>query len=266
MEVEETEKELKWAKTKKNIIFTLIRGLIEYIHLFVLFVIIGFYANKLETIFHFVVMGIASIVVYVVLSSILSKYIKLQKFPQYLFSNIISLILCTVSEFITLAKYFDIANFSSDGRFWYVLVFIILNATVQPIMFIINLILDSKDAIRNAEKVENIEEGEIHITEQEFSKKLKWTKIFCVVIGITMILSLGIAITSGNIMNIFKALAILIMLYLFYSLTKKENIAGPILGIILGILYILQSTIFSIIIGAFIITDCISMLKYIKRN
>lgn len=104
------------------------------------------------------------------------------------------------------------------------------------------------------------------MTEEEFLKKLKWTKIFCVVIGILMGLSLLVNISSGYYMNAILSIVMLIWLYLFYAFTKKKNIAGPILGIILAALYILQFSIVGIILGICILVDCIAMLKYIKEN
>ena len=51
---------------------------------------------------------------------------------------------------------------------------------------------------------------------------------------------------------------------MFYSFTKKKKIAGPIIGIILGCLYILQLNILTIVVGIFVLGDSIAMLKYIK--
>lgn len=104
------------------------------------------------------------------------------------------------------------------------------------------------------------------MTVEEFERKLKWTKIFCIAIGILMIVSFIAGILSENIVGALKALVIAIMLYLFYFLSKKENIIGPVIGIILSIMYILQLSIVGIIIGIGILTDSISMLKYIKKD
>lgn len=104
------------------------------------------------------------------------------------------------------------------------------------------------------------------MTEEEFQKKLKWTKIFCVVIGILMVISFIAGISSGNILGALMPLGVAIMLYLFYSLSKKENILGPVIGIILAIMYILQLSIVGIFIGICILIDCISMLKYINEK
>lgn len=59
---------------------------------------------------------------------------------------------------------------------------------------------------------------------EEFEKKLKWTKIFCLVIGILMVIAFIAGISSGNILGALKPLGIAIMLYLFYSLSKKEKV------------------------------------------
>ena len=71
-------------------------------------------------------------------------------------------------------------------------------------------------------------------------------------------------ISQQNYTNVVLALGFLILLYLFYSFTKKKKIAGPIIGIILGCLYILQLNILTIVVGIFVLGDSIAMLKYIK--
>lgn len=102
------------------------------------------------------------------------------------------------------------------------------------------------------------------MTEEEFEKKVKGTKIFCIIIGILFALSVFINISQQNYINAILSLGFLVLLYLFYSFTKKKKIAGPIIGIILGCLYILQLNIISIVIGIFVLVDSIAILKYIK--
>lgn len=104
------------------------------------------------------------------------------------------------------------------------------------------------------------------MTKEEFDKKVKWTKIFCIIIGILFAVTLVLGIVQKQILSSILSLEFIIILYLFYSLTKKGKIAGPIIGIGLGILYILELNILTIIIGIFIIIDSISMLRYIKQN
>lgn len=102
------------------------------------------------------------------------------------------------------------------------------------------------------------------MTEEEYEKKVKGTKTFCIIIGIFFVLSLVINLSQQNYINAALSIGFLVLLYLFYSLTKKKKIAGPIIGIVLGALYILQLNILTIIIGIFVLVDSIAMLKYIK--
>lgn len=102
------------------------------------------------------------------------------------------------------------------------------------------------------------------MTKEEYMKKVKWTKIFCIIIGVLFILGFFIGISEQNYINAVLSLGFIILLYSFYYFVKKGKIAGPIIGIILGALYILELDIFTIIVGAFIIIDSISMIKFIK--
>lgn len=102
------------------------------------------------------------------------------------------------------------------------------------------------------------------MTEEEYEKKVKGTKTFCIIIGILFVLGIFINISQQNYINAVLSVGFLVLLYLFYSFTKKKKMAGPIIGIILGCLYILQLNILTIIIGIFVLVDSIAMLKYIK--
>lgn len=103
------------------------------------------------------------------------------------------------------------------------------------------------------------------MTEEEFEKKVKGTKTFCIIIGILFAIGIFSGIAQQNIVTTIMSFGFIILLYLFYSLSKKKKTVGPIIGIILGTLYILQLNILSIIIGICILVDCISMIKYIKE-
>lgn len=108
------------------------------------------------------------------------------------------------------------------------------------------------------------------MTEEEFQKKLKGTKLFCIVIGILMLVGVISNFARGNTKSAIISLIMVIWLILFYTLSKKKNIIGPILGIILAILYFIQFfmqfNIISIVFGIAILIDCIAMIKYIKQN
>ena len=102
------------------------------------------------------------------------------------------------------------------------------------------------------------------MTEEEFQKKVKSTKTFCIVIGVIFAIMFVVSIFAQSYLTSFTSLVCIILLYLFYSLTKKKKIAGPIIGIIIGSAYILQFNIVTIIIGVLVIVDCASLIKYIN--
>lgn len=103
------------------------------------------------------------------------------------------------------------------------------------------------------------------MTEEEFEKKVKDTKIFCIIIGILFVIGIFSGISQQNIATTVMSIGFIILLYLFYSLSKKKKMIGPIIGILLGTLYILRLNILTIIMGICILVDCISMIKYIKE-
>ena len=104
------------------------------------------------------------------------------------------------------------------------------------------------------------------MTEEEYNKKVKWTGFFCIIVGVLLTISLLAAFSQQMYMATAKAMGLLILLVLFYTFSKKKKIIGPIIGIILAILYIFQLNIIGIIIGILILVDCISMIKYIKEQ
>ena len=89
------------------------------------------------------------------------------------------------------------------------------------------------------------------MTEEEYEKKVKGTKTFCIIIGIIFAISFVINLLNQNYINVLVSAVFLVLLYLFYSFTKNKKIAGPIIGIVLGICVLL---------------DSVAMLKYIKSN
>ena len=102
----------------------------------------------------------------------------------------------------------------------------------------------------------NFNQYDISEKEQnDYERKVKWTKIFCIIIGIFALL----------FNNIIAATIILIALFFFYKFTKEKNIAGPIIGICISVIYILKFNIISILVGIFILVDCIAMIKYIQK-
>ena len=105
--------------------------------------------------------------------------------------------------------------------------------------------------------------------EEKYEKKVKYTKIFCIILGTLFATGFFINLPQKAYHKVFTSLILIVLLSAMYFLIKKKNIAGPILGIILGIGYIFYaiygSNIFSLIIGIFVIIDSVTMLKYIKK-
>ena len=58
----------------------------------------------------------------------------------------------------------------------------------------------------------------------------------------------------------------LVLIMFFWNLTKSKLIAGPTIGIILGILYFLNGSILGITVGITFILVCTAFLVHIKNN
>lgn len=99
------------------------------------------------------------------------------------------------------------------------------------------------------------------MTEEEYEKKVKGTKTFCIIIGLLFAIVFFMSVSQKNITTSILSVGFIILLFLFYLLTKKRKIAGPIIGI----MYIVQLSVISIVVGAFVLVDSISMLKYINN-
>lgn len=103
------------------------------------------------------------------------------------------------------------------------------------------------------------------MTNEEYEKRVKGTKLFCCILAVLFSIGVVINFTTGYMVKMVISIGFLVLLYLFYTFTKQRKIAGPIIGIILGILYILELNIVGIVIGILVLADCIPMLKYVKK-
>lgn len=139
----------------------------------------------------------------------------------------------------------------ASGLIYFILFFL-------PSILYLYMYITKKKEIENEEIKNNVKENENSITQKDdadFERKIKWTGVFCVIIGVISFL----------FSNVIAATITIIALCLFYALSKERNIAGPIIGICIGVIYVLSFNILSIIIGLFVILDCVAMIKYIQK-
>ena len=96
-----------------------------------------------------------------------------------------------------------------------------------------------------------------------------WGVIFLTLQALSMINVVGLnPILYSDFYKLVTAFLVLIMMaltisYLLLSLKKKK--AGPIIGIVIGALYILVLNIINILVGVCFIVSCVSMLKDIEK-
>lgn len=113
------------------------------------------------------------------------------------------------------------------------------------------------------------------ISDEEYAKKVKNLLIYCILGGILGVVGILLAEVDKGLESIKIIMAVVdgiifaVLLILSYIFAKKKNLAGPILGIILGALDILHLSVYGIIVGIYIIIHCASMCKDIsafKKN
>ena len=54
------------------------------------------------------------------------------------------------------------------------------------------------------------------MTEEEFQKKVKGTKTFCIIIGVIFAIMFVVSIFAQSYLTLFTSLVCIILLYLFY--------------------------------------------------
>ena len=121
------------------------------------------------------------------------------------------------------------------------------------------------NSLINNSQTQNIVNNDV-VSDEEFEKKLRGTKWFSITLSVINSITLLAGIYLKNWYIVFLELVIITVLILFYVLTKKRMIAGPIIGIVLGILYIMSFNIISISLGIVVILDSIVMYKYISNK
>lgn len=72
--------------------------------------------------------------------------------------------------------------------------------------------------------------------------------------------------SSINTISLFVAVLMLVLLILFLVLSLKKIKAGPIIGIIVGAIYITNLSLINIVVGVCFIISCADMLKELKKS
>lgn len=104
---------------------------------------------------------------------------------------------------------------------------------------------------------------------EEYEKKVKRLLALCILGGILGVIGILLADANGY-ENIIMGMAIVdgiifaVLIVLSFIFSKKEKLAGPILGIILGAWDIIHLSVYGIIVGIYIIIHCASMCKDIN--
>ena len=102
--------------------------------------------------------------------------------------------------------------------------------------------------------------------ETKYYKELKLWGILLIIVQSISLFAIIFMDMELKGYSIFGALLAITLIILFWVLSYKKIIAGPILGIILGALYIISRDIISLLIGIGLIIDCSRFIKYIKSN
>lgn len=105
---------------------------------------------------------------------------------------------------------------------------------------------------------------------EDYANKVKRLLGLCILGAILGVVGILLADVERGYESIKIAMAIVdgiilvALLVLSYIFSKKQKLAGPILGIILGALDILHLSVYGIIVGIYIIIHCASMCKDIS--
>ena len=105
---------------------------------------------------------------------------------------------------------------------------------------------------------------------EDYANKVKRLLGLCILGAILGVVGILLADVERGYESIKIAMAIVdgiilvALLVLSYIFSKKQKLAGPILGIILGSLDIIHLSLYGIIFGIYIIIHCASMCKDIS--
>lgn len=122
--------------------YTIARTIIEFICSFVIFYL--FSTTKIMENVVGLLVTLIVVAVYIGLSIVLNKFIKLSKFSNYMISNILSLLSSSIIGFITYIIYVRgiEKEFERYAAGMYIIVLVMYVIVVLPVLFIINLVID----------------------------------------------------------------------------------------------------------------------------
>ena len=97
-----------------------------------------------------------------------------------------------------------------------------------------------------------------------------WGVIFLILHALALINVVGLRPFAYTylytLMTAFVAVVMLALVIIYLVLSLKKKKAGPIIGIIVGAVYILSFSIINIVIGVCFIVSCAGMLKDISKE
>lgn len=132
----------KKGNTKiRNISFIIFRIIIYYVTMAIGYVGIGS-AKLTDTTGGLTLILAVTISVYILGAIILNKFIKLEKFSQYMASNGAAYIISIISSYIIIAKYYDLVGIHDDLRMWSFMWLMITGIQIKPIIMITSIIMD----------------------------------------------------------------------------------------------------------------------------
>lgn len=107
------------------------------------------------------------------------------------------------------------------------------------------------------------------VSDEEYPKKVTRLLVLCILGAILGVIGILLADANGYEsikigMAVVDGVIFVVLLVLSYVFSKKEKLAGPILGIILGAWDILHLSVYGIIVGVYIIIHCATMCKDIS--
>mgnify|MGYP004587872049 FL=1 len=102
----------------------------------------------------------------------------------------------------------------------------------------------------------------------DYEKAIKNAKYFAIGILVLAILVFCFNLFSGglNTLSIFIGIAKLIFIFATIKGLNEEQLYGPICGIIVSVLMILNRDIISIVFGILYLIDCIKIVNYMRNN